>query len=74
MITMDVKYFSDPTKIPFYSWECLSLQLKCRDVDLVIRDQDNMDKLLKLLIYQMDTVDGDRNSSLPYQTVLMQQY
>ena len=71
MITMDINNFKDPKNVPWYSWECLSLQLKHRDVDIVIRDQENMTKLLKFLIYSMDTIDGERGSSLPYQTFLV---
>lgn len=29
--------------LPFYSWECLTIKLPTRDVDMVIRDQDDMD-------------------------------
>lgn len=49
--------------LPFYSWQCLTLQLKNRDVDLVIRDKDNMELLLKFLIYAMKTMDGSRDSA-----------
>ena len=42
----------------FYSWECLSLQLNHRDVDLVIRDENQMNKLLKFLIRKLRTIDG----------------
>ena len=38
MITMDIKNFKDPKDVPWYSWECLSLQMRHRDVDIVIRD------------------------------------
>ena len=72
MITMDIKKFKEPNDIPWFSWECLSLQLKHRDVDIVIRDQENMTKLLKFLIYSMNTIDGERGSSLPYQTFLVE--
>ena len=72
MITMDIKKFKEPNDIPWFSWECLSLQLKHRDVDIVIRDQQNMTKLLKFLIYSMNTIDGERGSSLPYQTFLVE--
>lgn len=29
-------------KVPFYSWECISLELQNRSVDLVIQDQQKM--------------------------------
>jgi hypothetical protein len=50
-------------KIPFHSWNCLTLQLAHREVDLVIRNEDHMNKLLKFLIYSLRTLDGSRNSA-----------
>ena len=50
-------------RIPFYAWECISISLGIRDVDLVIRNQDQMNKLLKFLIYNMKTFDGSRNTA-----------
>lgn len=53
-------------RIPFYAWECLSLSLgglRNRDVDLVIRDQTNMNKLMRFLIYNLKTFDGARGSA-----------
>ena len=49
---------------PFYSWNCITLQMSNRDVDLVIRNDDDMEKLLKFLIYNLKTVDGAKNSAL----------
>lgn len=49
--------------LPFYSWECISLKLKEREVDLVIKDQAQMNILLKFLIVQMKTVDGRRGTA-----------
>jgi hypothetical protein len=37
LITMNPDKFKD--EVPFLSWQCLTLQLKHRDVDLVIKDQ-----------------------------------
>jgi len=52
-------------QIPFYSWNCITLQLKHRDVDLVIRDERDMRHLLMFLIYTLKTRDGDRDSAVP---------
>ena len=41
--------------IPFYSWECITLCTKERDVDIVIKDIHKMDDLLKFLIFAMKT-------------------
>ena len=53
----DMKY------LPFYSWQCLSLQLSHRDVDLVITREQDMGLLLKYLIHNMRTLDGERGSA-----------
>lgn len=50
-------------KLPFYSWNCITLQLKRRDIDLVIKDDASMELFLKFLIYQLKTMDGSRGSA-----------
>ena len=37
--SMDLKNLKDKEKMPFYAWECLTLQLEHRDVDLIIRKE-----------------------------------
>ena len=49
------------------------MQLKHRDVDIVIRNEKCMANFLKLLIYQLKTVDGNRNSAVPIQRALYKQ-
>ena len=49
---------------PFYSWDCITLQMSNRDVDLVIRDEEDMNKFLKFLIYNLKTLDGSKDSAL----------
>lgn len=49
--------------IPFYNWQCLSLQRSNRNVDLVIPNEDDMNMLLKFLITKMRTLDGTRGSA-----------
>ena len=53
----------DLDNLPFFSWNCLTLCLEHRDVDLVIKDEEDMEKLLKFLIYKMNTVDGVAGSA-----------
>lgn len=48
---------------PFYAWQCITLQLTHREVDLVIREEKDMDDLLELIIESMNTVDGNKNSA-----------
>ena len=49
--------------IPFFTWECVTLHLKNRDVFLVIQDEMHMKNFLKLLISKLNTIDGTRNSA-----------
>lgn len=49
--------------LPFYSWQCITLQLEHRDIDLVIPDDADMDRLLKLLIHSMSTINGAKGSA-----------
>lgn len=49
--------------LPFFSWNCLTLQLRNRDIDLVIKGLDDMRTLLKFLVYKMQTADGSKGSA-----------
>ena len=40
-------------KVPFYSWECITLNTEDRDIDLVIKDEDDMMKLIALVTFEM---------------------
>ena len=50
-------------KLPFYSWQCITLKFAGRDVDLVICDDKDMDLLLRHLIHSLYTIDGRRDSA-----------
>jgi len=45
-------------KIPFYAWQCITLQFKNRYVDLVIKNDASMNRLLRFLIMSINTMDG----------------
>lgn len=49
--------------VPFYNWECITLELEFRDVDIVIKDIGQMDVFLKFLIYTLRTIDGKRGTA-----------
>lgn len=49
--------------IPFYSWNCITLKLRRRDVDLVIKDDKQMLIFLKFLIYSLKTLNGVKDSA-----------
>ena len=48
--------------LQFYSWECITLEKGVRNINLVIKDQMQMDLFLKFLIYRLETVDGNVGS------------
>ena len=48
---------------PFYSWECLSIDTGNREVDLVIRSEQNMKYILKFIIQAICTLDGRRGTA-----------
>ena len=54
---------ADIKKIPFFNWQCLSLQRSNRNIDLVIPNEEDMNVLLKFLIAKMRTLDGHRGSA-----------
>ena len=59
---MDQKLLKD---LPFYSWECLTILMNDdQAINLVIKDQHDMTKLLEFLIVSLKTVDGFRNTAL----------
>lgn len=51
------------TSFPFFSWQCLTLVFSTRTVDLVIRNDRQMDVLVRYLVQVLSTVDGNRNSA-----------
>lgn len=61
--SMEIKQILD---LPFYSWECITIQTSTKNINLVIRDPIEMTKLLEFLIYQLKTIDGFRGSGSFY--------
>ena len=53
------------TTLPFYAWQCVTLQLQGRMVDLVIKNEKSMDLFLKFLIMALNTLDGVKGSARP---------
>jgi hypothetical protein len=55
-----------PTKnldsLPFYAWQCITLKLAHREVDLAFKDEIEQNDFVRALIYQINTVDGAANS------------
>ena len=54
---------NDLSVMPFHAWQCITLQLHNRDVDLVIKNQKHMDMFIKFLMYELKSLDGKRGSA-----------
>ena len=59
LIDMTIDTEETRKQIPFYPWECITIQCKCRDLDLVIKNQKDMQNLLKFLYYKRNLIDKD---------------
>ena len=62
--SLSSEYFKKNT-LPFYSWDCITLQLEDKEVYLVINNEKQMEAFIKLLIYKLETIDGNRGSATP---------
>ena len=58
---MDTKDIAN--NMPFFCWQCITIQTKTLDLNLVIKDQNDMFMLLEFLIVSLKTIDGVRNSA-----------
>lgn len=47
----------------FYAWQCITLQLENRDIDLVIPNDDDMDCFIEVIVEAMNTVNGSKDSA-----------
>lgn len=48
--------------LPFHAWNCLSIQLEERDINLVLHRDQDMKILILFLIVKLNTYDGIPNS------------
>ena len=51
--------------LPFMSWNCITLRLGRRDVDLVLKNEAQMSIFIKFLVYSLYTMDGVKDSAKP---------
>lgn len=58
-------------KIPFYSWECITIMLENQELHLVIKHEKMMDMFIKFLIHSINTVDGYKNSATKIKETLV---
>ena len=58
--------FNLRNKAPFLAWNCITLHQKgcLSDVYLVIKNEEVMTKFLLFLIHQLETIDGNRGTSI----------
>ena len=57
--------------VPFYYWNCLTLQMENRDFFIVIKNEKAMEDFLKILIHSLDTVDGIKGSAIPLRKYIL---
>ena len=57
---------SEYQNLPFYAWQCISLQTADRTIDLVIKDEKQMAIFLQFMIWSLKTVDGKSGSAEPF--------
>ena len=55
--------FHKSMTLPFYSWQCISLSLNNRDVDIVIKNERVQNNLVKYLLYKLETIEGKAGSA-----------
>lgn len=53
----------DLEELPFYAWQCLTLRTDRRDINLVIKDQKDMQCMLEFLVISLRTLDGVRDTA-----------
>ena len=61
-VNVNYKPPKQQTKVPFFSWECITLELPGRNIDLVIKDENDMMKFIKYLIWKLDMINNKKQS------------
>ena len=49
--------------LPFYCWECITINTVDRDVDLVIKNEADMMYLVEFLLIVLKSMDGQRDTA-----------
>jgi hypothetical protein len=44
--------------MPFFAWQCMSITLPHREIDIVIKGQEDQNNLVKFLLFKLNTLDG----------------
>ena len=60
--------------MPFFAWECLTINLdNGKEVNIVIKNEACMTAFIMLLLYEMKSVDGKQNSGVKIIEALLKQ-
>lgn len=59
--------------MPFLAWDCLTIKLPHRDVDLVFKNETDQNQFTKFLIFNLNTIDGSKNTAIPILNALEEQ-
>ena len=43
---------------PFFAWQCITICLTNREIDLIIPNDKDMDDFIEMIVSEMNTVDG----------------
>jgi len=54
---------SDLKNLPFYCWECLTIQTIHKNINIVVKNEKDMKMLLEFLIISLKSLDGSRGSA-----------
>ena len=60
----------DESRIPFFCWECITIELQNKDIDIIIRNEFEMQIFLKVMILELDSVNGKSGSLKSVRDVL----
>lgn len=63
LINKEYKAPKPAARAPFFSWQCITLELENRSVDLVIKDEEDMMNFIKFLILKLDTINTIKNTA-----------
>ena len=56
--------FNNLDNIPFYPWQCITLQFKHREEAFVIEDEKNAFYMIEYLLYELNSIDGIRDTAV----------
>lgn len=69
---MDTPYHTKQS-MPFFAWQCMSIKLHHREVDIVVHDEKEQNNLVKYILYKINTIDGIAGSADKILTALENQ-